>query len=394
MNTINPQLERTKGVIPYPEPPPQTSLEKTFNYDRFYLINMTLNGLRATYLTGAWLVNYTTSGASRFGEFYQALELPVMDTKVLAVTGVVYAIGNLVKKINKVKNSVGWKLVDHGMNAIRFLGMGVENTSYVLKGLETLQVGSLIAKTGASWAIVAFKVALAAAAPLYGLSVVLYTAAVAVHVRDLYKTKEFKERFSKIHLAWQISKDLKLEHQERDYQKFVKLVENTSDAALKRHFQVDGKLLRARLNYLDKVERSDKKVEALLITLKGRIDSTIHNEGVQIVADVCSIVASALIFTSICNPVGYAFLGVYCLALTVNFGYRKAAAYKFEDQIGLIARSPKDSKAKLQLEEKKSISFKKGLYKTADFMKWICGQQNQFNPLFNSQVLVRASAAA
>lgn len=222
-----------------------------------------------------------------------------------------------------------------------------------------------------AWVGAALKAIAATASPLFIVGTILYSSALIVHIRDLMKTRSFKKEFDSIHLE---EDGLKKE----EYQKFKDLIHRTSDTALKRHFQVDGKLLRARLNYLDAHSQDHFQVSELIRTLRGRIDSTIHNEIVQIVADTASLVASALIITSFGNPVGYAFLGVYCLALLVNFGYKKAAAYSFDHQVGMIIRKGTDPFSQERKEEKRTQPVKI-FYKTVDFTKWFFGQHERFN---------------
>ncbi len=185
---------------------------------------------------------------------------------------------------------------------------------------------------------------------------VLSLVTIFLNARKLYYSYQFQNAFNAANTGESIN---------QQFDNISKFISLSSNDQLNKQFQVEGELLKLQLRMLEKSDDAEKK--RIVDTLKGRIDSTIHNSQLAILTDFVNIVAVGLYASGVLFPLALAVGGVVTVMTVGGFAHNSITSYQFENEMGLIDRpegSPFSASSNQKIGVRQRIS---------DFAKWQIG---------------------
>lgn len=358
----------------YPQGP-QSLWGDSFDSQSFGLLNTALAAIRAIYVSAINLLE-----SKEVQGLIKALDTPLNITRMVAVTGVLFALPAGIRKAVKAYRRHGWKRFDHLMGSIRFFGASVDSLATVGSGIGGLNLASKLAAKGCQWGATACRVMAAAVIPFTSIASVLSAASLVIHSRYFYKTHQFKKELFKIEEEWRFAKDHYRPFTKRaKFIAFRDLIAKTSNSNLSRFFGADGALLRQRFQYMEQQKPTDEQLDKMFLTLRGRVHTTLHTDALQILVDAVQVVAAAVVIANLWNPLGFVLAGVYCVGMLALAAYKSMDGYRFENDIGLVIRDKRNpTYAENALHHEKSRSVKM-VYVIKDFAKWSLNLHTKFD---------------
>lgn len=254
------------------------------------------------------------------------------STKVLAVLGIITYIPTLVKSVKKAIRKPGWHRVDNSIRTVFCVRSMLSYFRTTVNGLNALNVSALLANVGLE---ATFKCVVSCTQYIGVINFILSPISLALNGRNYYRTRTYLDAFLEKARPFM---DEKKELNKEEVDEFFKfLIEDTKDSALTRHFETNGAALKVALIAIQKSGDYSRMPE-LVGTLKGKAELGLFNYKAAIVADTVSIVATALILSTLSLPVGY-ILSAGVIATYIGIlASRKIATYQFENKMGMIQR--------------------------------------------------------
>lgn len=269
--------------------------------------------------------------------FYVSLNPTLQIFNTLAIIGLINDVPKIIKRTYQFAHSSELERFDGAMKALRAVGTMFQNIAFSLFGIEGLHIATRLENVNLTMFATAVKTATAYANTFLALGTLLALTDIVIHARKLRKIEEFTRHFFQY-----AGVKLNGRYREEDYQKFVQYLQTVNERDLKSHFQVDGKLLKARLLQICSAKHPDQcdlqNFKKVITKLQGRLESTKTTYRVCLIADAANILSMALIISGIFHPLGFVLLGICTLGRLLAYVQRKISAYAFENRIGLIAR--------------------------------------------------------
>ncbi len=275
-------------------------------------------------------------------------------SKTCAIADSIFQASNITRNIEKFYDCSGYKRVKQFIKLNDSFRTVCDNTSLILGTASLVQVCTKLhnsINTIANIANITSNI-------IGTVGGVLSVFSIFLNASNAYKTYKFLKEYN---IAVRTTENPSIDLQFGNLKKFIL---ESKEGHLKRQFRTDGAALKVRITQLNDTATSEEKTE-LIQKLRGRIKGTFVRHNVAILADVINITATGILLTGIATPIGLGLnFGVIAMYLGI-FAESKISNYRFETEMGLIARTQTDP-----FNPESNIQIKL-CHRVKDFGKWL-----------------------